>query len=442
MELNAQAVLALAPDPSSAAAGKKNSSAKLWKGLGANDSAFWGECQGSAVYQVKVDRRQFAFNCSCPSRKLPCKHVLGLLLLACDSINSLSENTPPEWVSTWLEKRDATAKKKEEKAAAPPAEKEVDEAAKAKRVEKRAAAVLAGLDQLELFLADFVRQGLAAIERKAYELCENQAKRLVDAQARGLANRVKRIAEIPASGGNWTERMLGEMSRLQLLVHAARRQDQLRPQLAAEIRQMIGWNVSQEELAAHADQVEDNWLVVAIENDVEEKLRVQKVWLYGATSKEFAYYLQFAPGTMPFNDAFMIGSKFKAKATFYPGVTRMRVSLGIKGSSNQVDFSLDATNIEENLERASTRLSQNPWLDETPISIKDAVVNPTESGEWFVIDSTGDALPLRRSEYWSILALTGGHPATLFGTWSFGRVNLLSLQLGESIFDVAPPVGV
>lgn len=442
MELNAQAVLALAPDPSSAAAGKKNSSAKLWKGLGANDSAFWGECQGSAVYQVKVDRRQFAFNCSCPSRKLPCKHVLGLLLLACDSINTLSENTPPEWVSTWLEKRDATAKKKEEKEAAAPAEKVIDEAAKAKRVEKRAAAVLAGLDQLELFLADFVRQGLAAIERKAYELCENQAKRLVDAQARGLANRVKRLAEIPSSGGNWTERMLAEMSRLQLLVHAARRQESLRPELASEIRQLIGWNVTSEELAKHTDQLEDNWLVLAIENDVEEKLRVQKIWLYGAASSEIGYYMQFAPGSVPFNQSFLIGGLFKAKVTFYPGVSRMRVALSAIEEASDGFRSINAKSIADNLVGAAESLGRNPWLDEVPVCIADAVAQPTDSGEWFIVDTTGDALPMGRAEFWEFMALTGGRPVHVFGTWSFGRVKPLSLLIDNSILDVSRRGGV
>jgi uncharacterized Zn finger protein len=40
---------------------------------------------GKGLYQIRVDLGEFAYNCTCPSRKLPCKHVLGhqgLLVLA------------------------------------------------------------------------------------------------------------------------------------------------------------------------------------------------------------------------------------------------------------------------------------------------------------------------------------------------------------------------
>ena len=74
--------LALAPDSSSATAGKKLAVAKHWKNLGRTPTALWGECQGSALYQVRVDLNGMAVKCSCPSRKLPCKHGLGLILLS------------------------------------------------------------------------------------------------------------------------------------------------------------------------------------------------------------------------------------------------------------------------------------------------------------------------------------------------------------------------
>lgn len=245
MELNTQSVLALAPDASSAAAGRKNSAAKFWKNLGRSDVAIWGECLGSALYQVKIDQRQFAFNCTCPSRKLPCKHVLGLLLLTCETPDAVPLSSPPEWVTTWLDKRDATAKKKEEKSAAqaslatetnnPDDSNEIDAShspttidktaakatAKAKRSAKRDAAVLVGIEQLDLFLSDLVRQGFAGLERKGRSFWEQQAQRLVDAQAKGLANRLRRMGEIPASGADWPSRLLSEASGLQLLTQGA-----------------------------------------------------------------------------------------------------------------------------------------------------------------------------------------------------------------------------
>ena len=42
----------------------------------------WGLCAGSGKnpYQTIVDLSGPAYKCSCPSRKFPCKHALGLLL--------------------------------------------------------------------------------------------------------------------------------------------------------------------------------------------------------------------------------------------------------------------------------------------------------------------------------------------------------------------------
>ena len=82
MHLSSEQVLALAPDAGSAAAGKKLANTRHWRNLGQNAEAAWGECQGSALYQVRVELATFAVKCTCPSHKFPCKHGLGLLLLA------------------------------------------------------------------------------------------------------------------------------------------------------------------------------------------------------------------------------------------------------------------------------------------------------------------------------------------------------------------------
>jgi len=44
----------------------------------------WGESQasGSKPYQVSIVLGGPAFKCTCPSRKFPCKHGIGLMLLA------------------------------------------------------------------------------------------------------------------------------------------------------------------------------------------------------------------------------------------------------------------------------------------------------------------------------------------------------------------------
>jgi SWIM zinc finger len=156
-------VLTLAPDSSSAAAGKKLANAKSWQNLGQNADALWGECQGSALYQVRVDLSTLTITCSCPSRKLPCKHGLGLLLLAVSTPKSVPHSEPPEWVTSWLAKRAANSKRKasSEQQKAPASSLS---AATIKNAEKRQAQMMKGLDLLDLWLNDVIRNGLASVE--------------------------------------------------------------------------------------------------------------------------------------------------------------------------------------------------------------------------------------------------------------------------------------
>src|SRR6185369_6598260 len=104
----------MAPDESSAAAGRKLMAQKSWQELGRDGATLWGLCLGSATYQVKVELTALGYKCTCPSRKFPCKHVLALLMLHSSSPGALKETTPPDWVSTWLQDRQGKAEKKEQ----------------------------------------------------------------------------------------------------------------------------------------------------------------------------------------------------------------------------------------------------------------------------------------------------------------------------------------
>src|SRR5258708_13734342 len=104
MNLTLEQIEKMAPDAASAAAGKKLVGIKHWPELGRSPAALWGKCQGSAVYQVKVDLANLGYNCNCPSRKFPCKHVLGLLLLFVQSPAALVAPTAPDSPADWLAK--------------------------------------------------------------------------------------------------------------------------------------------------------------------------------------------------------------------------------------------------------------------------------------------------------------------------------------------------
>ena len=181
MNLTLEQVEQMAPDAAAAAAGRKLMAVKNWSDLGQSPEALWGKCQGSAVYQVKVDLSNFGYNCSCPSRKFPCKHVLGLFMLAVQSPRqSLREQLPVGSTSGF--KSGAPAKRSRPYQSRSPRRggRRQGPAAANRAAQKL---VRDGLDRLDLWMQDLVRAGIAELAARPSSLWEEQARRLVDAQA-------------------------------------------------------------------------------------------------------------------------------------------------------------------------------------------------------------------------------------------------------------------
>ncbi|MEA5519537.1 SWIM zinc finger family protein, partial [Limnoraphis robusta] len=185
----AQQVIALAPDAASASAGQSLSSGSKWQGAGRSERAIWGLCKGSGKnpYQTRIDLGEPAFKCSCPSRKFPCKHGLGLLQLFANQPAAFAAGDEPGWVSEWLDGRQERTANRAERAEQEAAEP-IDPAAQAKRAEKRAQNIEEGIRHCRLWLDDLARRGLAAAQSDARTEWETTAARMVDAQATGLAN--------------------------------------------------------------------------------------------------------------------------------------------------------------------------------------------------------------------------------------------------------------
>lgn len=119
----------------------------------------------------------------------------------------------------WLSKREEKAEKKEQKTKS---DTPVDEAAQAKRQAMRHQKVLNGIDELEIWLKDLLRNGLINIPERAYTLFDGIARRMVDAQAPGLANRLKAIQEINFYEESWKYKLTDQLGKLYLLMKSYR----------------------------------------------------------------------------------------------------------------------------------------------------------------------------------------------------------------------------
>ncbi len=419
-------VAALAPDASALAAGRKLASPSPWGGLGRDGAALWGECKGSAVYQVRVDLSDLATKCSCPSRKFPCKHALGLLLLAAASPANVPEGTAPQWVTEWLGKRAAAAEKKESRAAEPA--KPVDEAAQAKRAAKREERVAAGLDALDVWMEDLVRNGLAGLEAEGTRPFEAQAARLVDAQAPALAARVAALGGLPGAGEGWPARLLGELGKAALLVHAYRRRDELETGLRSDVLARIGFATEVDAVRRSGEQVTDRWRVCGVLIDQSDRVRVQRAWLRGGRTGRWALVLSFAAGPASFDESFAQDTAFDATLAFWPSAYPLRAVIASErsGTTPCADAPAGAERVAAVLAEAAAALARLPWIERLPVVLRDVRLADAQADR--IVDGAGDSLPIVGREPRPLLAETGGRPFSVAGEWDGAALRVLAVH--------------
>jgi hypothetical protein len=419
----AEQVLALAPDAASRTAGGKLGTAGPWSEAGSGEGTVWGLCKGSGSrpYRTVVDLADPAgpaYKCSCPSRKFPCKHALGLLLLWAGGDGMVPASAePPEWAEQWLAGRRGRSEAEQARTGGGSGSggQAGPEAAR-RRAERRAERVTAGATELEQRLADLLRGGLAAAEHAGYGLWDETAARMVDAQAPGLAARVRELGAIPASGAGWPGRLLEECALLHLLDQGWLRRAELPDALAATVRSRLGLPT-----AADGAPVRDRWLVLGQYDTVDAKLTTRRIWLHGAASGHTRLLLSYgAAGRAP-ELHLPVGLALDAELTAYPGTGQSRSALGERfAPPAPAAFRPPGTGTAEAVARYGAALRDDPWLESVPVTL-DRVVPVPDGDLWQLADADTDcALPLTRAArsrpgLWRLVALSGGAPLKVFG---------------------------
>jgi SWIM zinc finger len=417
-------VLALAPDASSQRAAQKLASPGSWPLTGAQGpSALWGECRGSAAvpYRTAIDLSGPAWHCSCPSRKFPCKHALALLLLWAGGLVA-DDSQPPEWAATWLAARAAKASRAAREAAGDTAEPESARAGPAnpeaalRRAAQREQRVASGVTELDRWLCDQVRQGLAASQQAGYRHWDDIAARMVDAQAPGLAERLRTLAAVPYSGAGWDGRLLAEYALLRLLTIAYRRQAELAPPLRDTVRSRLGFTVRQADVLASGQPVKDRWAVLARRDLEQDRFRSRRTWLRGHETGRYALVLSFAPTGVSLDESLTVGTTADAELVFYPAAIPLRALVGSRHDEIPAAAPGGGT-VADLLASWAAALAEDPWLDSWPAVL---TATPARAPRPCLYDAAGDALPLHpgAGPCWPLFALSGGTPLTVAGEWT------------------------
>ncbi|MFI9081791.1 SWIM zinc finger family protein [Streptomyces sioyaensis] len=435
-------VLALAPDEASRKAGGKLAAPGPWSETGADEAAVWGQCKGSGEkpYRTVIDLDGPAFTCSCPSRKFPCKHALGLLLLRAggDGDRAVAAGEPAAWAAEWLAGRRERAGRPAGTApgggaaSRAPADPEAAERRAARRMQR----IGAGAMELEQRLEDLLQSGLASAGRAGGSEChgggsgsaggswDETAARMVDAQAPGLAARVRELGSVVASGADWPARLLEECALVHLLDQGFLGLDRLPAPLAATVRSRVGLTTEAAELLTGPDAatVRDRWLVLAQQDSDDGKLLTRRIFLRGERTGRMALHLSFGGSLRPLDLALPPGLVLDADLAYYPGARPLRAALGERHAPAAPGPVPPGCGIDAALTAYGDALRDDPWLDSWPVVLTDVTPIPGRAGApWQLADADGEsALPLDprcsgRASRWQLAAISGGAPVTVFG---------------------------
>jgi hypothetical protein len=299
-----------------------------------------------------------------------------------------------------------------------------DSEAQADRTADRLSKVSAGLSDLDLWMRDIVRGGLASLPEQPQKFWRDMAARLVDAQAPGLARMVNELSGLPASGEGWQERLLERLSKLHLLIESFKRLDTLPAVTQADVRALIGWTQTKADVADEVG-VQDDWLVLGKRVTVDEtNLKLQRTWLWGDKSNRPALLMDYAVSGQSFETNLIPGLTLPATLLFFPSNYPLRALGRDSGVASPIKNLSGHSTIDSVMRAYSQALSCNPWLDLFPILISNVIPIQTDSG-WLLRDNTTHYLPIasRFVKGRNLLALSGGHSLTIFGEWD-GEVLL------------------
>jgi hypothetical protein len=450
MAWSIEQVVAIAPSPARFAAADAIATPTRWVALGADGDAAWGRCRGSGrePYETVVDHAHLAWRCTCPSRSHPCKHALALLVMWVRGQVPDGVATPGtrSWVDGHARREAATAGAAgppaaeaeapsgaaEDDAPPPPDEPRVLDGQRDERI----ARLQAGLVELDRWVDDRLRTGLADPALARYATWDDLASRLVDARAGALANRVRRLAGVVGARPDWHEVVLAELGMLHLLARAGQRVPELPGGLADAVATACGWQVRQADVLAGVPET-DTWVVAGRSDTREDRIEVRRTWLRGRESARWAMVLSFAAYRQALDTSLVVGDAFAADLHRYPGAS-WRSIIGARHQEG-VDHPVapPAVDVAGACAEVGSALADQPWLDRIPVTL---VATPTfDRGRWLLTDGGGSiAVAPEAPGLATVLAASAGAPVTATVEWTLDGAVPLTVHLPDRALDVGP----
>lgn len=288
----------------------------------------------------------------------------------------------------------------------------------------------AGIRDLETFIDRCVVEGIGGQPALLAELLEQAAARLVDHKCGGVARRLRVLAEdLKQSREGWISEVIYLFGQLKLLCSQVRQSSLEELNTHPLWLAWAGWNFKQDQVLKAQPSITDDWMVMGIKTEKEEKLRVQRTWFWGVKSKRAAIYLEYlVPFTKP-AVYWVTGKIYHMQMTYYPGALNIRA---LPGNIDKQSFSPwpfeDGFSVMQTQQYVSEAMVYFPLMEHIPVFLKAAYVELDAKKNVHVGDETGSFVEthIDSNHLWTLVALADQKNIALFGEMTKGKFTILS----------------
>ncbi len=389
-------------------------------------------------YFTQIDTQNLAFKCSCPSRKFPCKHGVGLAFLFLNEQNTFVETTElDDRVGEWLAKRN-TKKMVQIADNEEVIVNEKAEEAKLKRSDTRMRQVDAGVLELKQWLEDQVRSGIIDVPSKMYVFTQNIKARMVDAKAGGLAAALRNLEEINFFEEGWQVEFMRQISRLYLLLDTYDNFEKIPDNLQQDVKNLMGWTVKKEDVL-QTQTFGDQWVVLSRQIKEEDKgLTSERCWLWGTRSNRPALVLNFFGGFgPPLGITHAAGTTVIGDLCFYPSTFPLRALFAVQNETSVFQPIKGFENISTFKTSLADLMGRFPFLEDVPVALSNVKLYIDEKNI-YIADNQNIILFIlnKKDKLLPILALSGGDFIHVFGLYKNNKIELLSAWTGKQFYEI------
>ncbi len=300
----------------------------------------------------------------------------------------------------------------------------------------KTAEVCEGLIDFEPWLLDLLREGIADLPARPLEFWQAAAARLVDAGAPSAGNLLLEIPVFYLQEPDWQTLTLRRLGELFLLIQAAKNLENLSENLKNEALFTAGLRFLSKNLIENIDQVYKNindvWQVLGarVGKTVDSNLQYRRVWLHGKTSGQNALLLDFKFRDDDYKTFFTVGSEWKGELVFYPGNAGLRALLKAKQDPpyQRIENTFAYTDFTA-FQKDLTMLTKEAfWLQNAPCCLQNVVPIMIDK-KYYLIDNQQFMIPLQieSKKFWTLLAISGNAPITVFGEWQYDKLAVLGV---------------